>query len=510
LLLLPRITPTTRLFAIGLAAIAALATVARRVETAQGGSSYTLINADGRRTLTFRTAGNVDLLPLGDLAPVFGLTVSEDAAAGGVLVSGRGPLIVLTPGQSLVSVGGRIVALSGAVTRDGRNYFVPIDFLSRVLGPSLNLKIDVRRATRVIIVGDVRVPQVQVKMERQQANASISVDVQPPTPHRITRDNARITIRFEADSLDLAPVTGALPDFVTGIHVEGPALLIDLGPSAANARTNDDAARFSIDLFAPGAAVTPPPAPPQAAPPPEPPVIDRAPAGTIRTVVIDPGHGGTDEGAHGAGGTKEKDLALAFSRRLKAAIEGRIGLHVVLTREGDEDLTLDRRTAIANNNKADLFLSIHANASVRPVAHGTQVLSLNLDDYKNVTLGRLGKSEPVPVIGGGTRLIEAVPWDFAQISHARASAALGAVLVRHFTSENVPVFSRPLDNAPLRVLASSYTPAVVIELGFLTNAGDEKALNGDALPNSIVSAIVAAISEVRGGIPAPGRGAGGQ
>ena len=500
-----------RVLAIGLAALAALATAERRVETMQTGSSYTLINADGRRTLTFRTTGNADLLPLGDLASVFGLTVSEDAAAGGVLVSSRGPLIVLTPGQSLVSVGGRIVALSGAVTRDGRNYFVPVDFLSRVLGPSLNMKIDVRRATRTIVVGDVRVPQVQVKLDRQQANASISVEVQPPTPHRTTRDNARITIRFDADSLDVAPITGALPDFVTGVRVEGPALVIDLGPSAANVRPNDDRdpARFSIDLFAPGAPPTPPPSS-QPAPPPEAPVIDRAPAGTIRTVVIDPGHGGADEGAHGAAGTKEKDLALAFSKKLKSAIESRIGLHVVLTREGDEDLTLDRRTAIANNNKADLLLSIHANASVRPAAHGAQVLSLNLDDYKDVTVGRLGKSEPVPVIAGGTRLIEAVPWDYAQIPHARASAALGTILVRHLTSESVPVFSRPLDNAPLRVLASSYTPAVLIELGFLTNADDEKALSGDALQNAIVSAIVGAISEVRGGIPSPGRGAGGQ
>lgn len=501
-----------RVLAIGLATLAALAAAARRVETTQGTSAYTLINADGRRTLPFRTAGNADLLPLADLAPVFGLTVSEDAAAGGVLVSSRGPLIVLTPGQSLVSVGGRIVALSGAVARDGRNYFVPVDFLSRVIGPSLNVKIDVRRATRTIVVGDVRVPQVQVRLERQQTNASIGVDVQPPTPHRVTRDSARITIRFDADSLDVAPIAGALPDFVAGVRVEGAAILIDLGPSAANVRANDDRdpSRFSIDLFSPGAAVTPAPPPSQAGPPPEAPVIDRAPAGTVRTVVIDPGHGGGDEGVRGPGGTREKDLALAFSRRLKSSIENRIGLHVVLTRDADEDISLDRRTAIANNNKADLLFSIHANASVRPAAHGAQVLSLNLDDYKNITAGRRGKSEPVPVIGGGTRLIEAVPWDFAQLSHARASAALGAIVVRRFTSENVPVFSRPLDNAPLRVLASTYTPAVLIELGFLTNADDEKALNGDALQNSIANALVGAISDVRGGIPSPARGAGGQ
>ncbi len=112
--------------------------------------------------------------------------------------------------------------------------------------------------------------------------------------------------------------------------------------------------------------------------PPAAPTIDLSP-GTIRTVVIDPGHGGADVGSTGSGGTKEKDYTLQLARRVKATIEGRLGLRVLLTRDSDEDVPLDRRTALANNNKADLFVSLHANASVRPAVRGAQVLSLSLE-----------------------------------------------------------------------------------------------------------------------------------
>src|SRR6185436_4314173 len=94
------------------------------------------------------------------------------------------------------------------------------------------------------------------------------------------------------------------------------------------------------------------------------------PSSRLRTITIDPGHGGNDEGVHGTNGAKEKDLVLAVSRRAKAAIESRLGVRVLLTREDDRNVPIDERTAIGNNNKADLFVSIHANASLRPATAG--------------------------------------------------------------------------------------------------------------------------------------------
>src|SRR5438132_3562155 len=108
-----RLSPAPSLIRSAIAAVVAICalTAATRVFSTQSQSAYTLINADGRRPLPFRTSAGAELVPLADLTSLLGLTLSEDAATGGLLVTSRGPVIILTAGQSLVSVGGRIVAL---------------------------------------------------------------------------------------------------------------------------------------------------------------------------------------------------------------------------------------------------------------------------------------------------------------------------------------------------------------------------------------------------------------
>src|SRR5204862_946987 len=115
-------------------------------------NTYTVIAADGRRSLPFKTAGTAELLPLDQLVAMFGATIQEDTVTGGLVVVARGQRIALTPGQSLASISGRMVSLSGAVARDGQTWQVPIDFVSRALGPALNLRMEVRRASRLILV----------------------------------------------------------------------------------------------------------------------------------------------------------------------------------------------------------------------------------------------------------------------------------------------------------------------------------------------------------------------
>lgn len=462
--------------------------------------NYTLITASGRRPVPFRTAGATDLVPLDQIAGLFDLRVQEEPVTGGLVVLARGQRILITPGQTLASISGRIVSLSGPVVRDGQTVFVPVDFLSRAVGPATGQRIDVRRGPHLIIVGDLRVPQVAIRFERQGANGRLILDVQPPVAVRIARDATRLLIRFEADVVDASQIAGAQSDFVGAVRVDGGALMIDLGPSSANIRSDDsDPAHLLIDLLAPGA---PAGAPTRPASPQEP--VDLNPSGGVRTIVIDPGHGGTDAGVKGAGGTLEKDLTLQIGRRLKAAIESRLGLRVLLTRETDETLAVDRRTALANNNKADLLLSLHANAALRPSMRGAQVLSLSLDDYKDRARG-VGAGVPVPVVGGGTRLVAAVPWDLAQIPFAARSSALAAIVVRHLSEQKVPLHSRATDQAPLRVLVGANMPAVLVELGFLSNTDDERALTGADVPNAIVEALVTSVLEVRsGGSVAPG------
>ena len=135
--------------------------------------------------------------------------------------------------------------------------------------------------------------------------------------------------------------------------------------------------------------------------------------------MIDPGHGGDETGTRGAGGTLEKDVTLDVARRLKASLEGRLGIRVLLTRDDDRLVPLDERASIANNNKADLFISLHANASPRPETRGAEVFYLSLDGFGEAArkLAEPPQGTVVPALGGGSRDIELIAWEMAQARH---------------------------------------------------------------------------------------------
>jgi N-acetylmuramoyl-L-alanine amidase len=455
---------------------------------------YTVFMTDGRRTLPFRTASGTDVVGIDQLATLFSFTTSEDPALNALTITARGQRINVIAGQAFAQVSGRVVSLSGQVQRDRNTWAVPVDFLSVALGPALGIRIEVRRPGHLVLVGDVRVPQVSVRFERAGSNGRLIVDIQPATPHKVSREGGRLLVRFDAAALDTRGIVGLAPEFVTAARADGATLVFDLGPSAVSfqADADRDQSRLVIDLAPAPAAPTPAPAPAQ-----EPPVIDIQTPGSIRTIVIDPGHGGDDEGVKSARGVKEKDLTLQVAQKLKATIEARLGLRVFLTRDGDDNVPYDRRTAIANNNKADVFFSLHVNASLRPDVRGAQVLSLSVGDYAARAGPTAARGAAVPAIGGGTRTIEATPWDLAQLPFAARSTALGSVLVRHLSGRGVPMQPKPAAQMPLRVLVGANMPAVQIEMGFLTNAEDERALTGADLPATIIEAVMGTIADAR-------------
>jgi len=471
---------------------------------AQEPPPYLLVAPDASNVLpVHRPSGSTDFVALDTLARFFGLTMREDARTGGVVLAVRGQQVVLTQGQATVSAAGRLVSLSAPVTKEGSSWLVPIDFL-RVLGPVLNRPIEIRRASRLVVLDSAAVPRLTPRFERTASGGRLTLTIEPGTTSRITRDGNRITVRFQAAALDVSPLDPAPEGLLTAIRSEGPSLLVDLDPAVINVREGDtqDPTRITLDLIA--AAATSPAAPVVPAVPAPAPAINRG--NTIRTIAIDPGHGGADTGSQSAAGLLEKEVTLAMARRMKVTIESRLGVRVILTRSADTEVPIDRRGAIANNNKADLFISLHANGSPVAAKRGWQVQSLDPADYGGdaAAAPAATKSESVPVVGGGTRVIDTVIWRLAQLPHASRSLTLAHLVAAHLQNGRLPAQTVPVLQVPLRVLVGANMPAVLIELGFLTNTEDAAELAGEGVQQTVADAVTGVIGELRAGWPAAG------
>jgi N-acetylmuramoyl-L-alanine amidase len=226
-------------------------------------------------------------------------------------------------------------------------------------------------------------------------------------------------------------------------------------------------------------------------------------------IVIDPGHGGVETGAIGPSGTKEKDVTLDLARRLKALLVKQ-GVTVVLTRDEDRVLPLDDRTAIANENRAELFVSIHLNASKRKSAYGAETYYLSTDatDDEARTLAALENKAyeppgvtPPPGIAPADKSLELILWDLAQNSYLAESSRL-AVSVQKELNDMTGVRDRGVRQAPFRVLMGATMPAILVEAGFISNPDEEARFKDDAYKDKVAAAIARAIAGFRRSVAA--------
>jgi N-acetylmuramoyl-L-alanine amidase len=497
-----------------LLAVVALAPVGRGQSPGpRPSTAFTVISPGQRSTLVTAVVNGREVVALDDLAQGFELTVREDALAGGLTLAARGRTLVLSTSQGLASAGGRLVSLSGPPVRLGRSWAVPLDTIDRALPLLLDLPIELRRDSRLIVAGEARVPRVAVRVETQPAPVRVLIDIAPATPHVVEQTAGRLVVRFEADALDASLAPLPQTEVLAGIRLlePGTALAVELGPSFSAYRASDapaergSGARLTIDLLTSAPSALPSPATPTPAPPPttagpvapEPPPLFEPPSSALRTVVVDPGHGGEEEGARGPGGTLEKNVALAVARQLRALLETRMGVRVLLTRDADQTVTLDQRAAQANSNKADLFVSLHANASVRPAARGAEVFYLSADEYNaEARQAAAIEGELLPTVSGVERRVEMILWDMAQLQHLEDSAVL-ARLVEEELRGRVPMSTLAIQQAPFRVLVGANMPAVLVEMGFLTNPDEEKLLGSAGHQAALALAVYDGLARFR-------------
>ena len=212
-------------------------------------------------------------------------------------------------------------------------------------------------------------------------------------------------------------------------------------------------------------------------------------------VVIDPGHGGFDDGTHGASGIKEKDLVLDISLRLGSLIEQRLGSEVVFTRADDTYIPLDERTHIANEKRADLFLSIHANSSPDHSVSGIETYYLSMNGAKAGmdTATRENAGSPHSIFDLKELLNKIALKDKIDESREFASSVQNS-LYSLAQKSNKSARDRGTRRAPFVVLIGAEMPSVLAEIGFLTNSSEESLLRRDEYRDKVSEALYKGIA----------------
>lgn len=490
-----------------LAAFVALCGTLSLLVSAQA-PSLTVLSREGRKPLPITTINNQDYVAVDDINAAFGTSSREDRQAGGLTITARTRSVVVTADQNVVSVSGRLVSLPAPALRRDNRWFVPIDFLPRALALAVELRLDLRRATRLLVVGDLRVPRVVARVDAGTTNVAVTFEVTPNTDSRVVSQPGRLVLQLEADALELTVPTLPAQTFLLGISAgDTPSsITLLLGPRYASHRVTTSQAdagsgRVTIDLLPATTDQTPVAGTPAA--PGQPPIDTRpsipaqGPSTGLRTVVLDPGHGGEELGTQGAKGTLEKEITLSVARRLRTLIETRLGLKVFLTREDDRTMSLDDRSAFANNHQADVFLSIHANSAVRPALKGAEVYFLTVERADAEARKRAEDNQTtLPALGGGTRAIDLILWETAQARYLEQSSAL-AGFVEQALRGRVEMSPRAIQQAPFRVLVGANMPAALVEIGYLSNTDQETQLASGSYQDQVAQALLDALIRFR-------------
>lgn len=232
---------------------------------------------------------------------------------------------------------------------------------------------------------------------------------------------------------------------------------------------------------------------PAVAPTPDPTLIQQLGL-KVKTIVIDPGHGGKDPGAIGRGGLREKDVTLKLGLMLREKLTREAGARTILTRDADIFIPLEERTAIANSQDADIFVSLHINASPRRAASGIETYILSLS--KNEEARRLAARENATSTRSVSDL-EFILNDLIKTAKTNDSARLAAVvqdnLVDGLKNKYDGIRSHGVKGAPFYVLVGTKMPAILVEVSFISNPEDEKRLNDEAYLREVVEGISSGI-----------------
>ena len=412
----------------------------------------------------------------------------------------EGKEVVIGIGSSIITVADNIVSLSQPVARGESTLQVPLDFLQRTYGDLLGYSFEWRPELQRLVIARRAARELPVLVDVVHLQGMTTLVLQfPEAPrYQVQRQPGQIVVQMAGDRLAVPPQPPVVTDpLVQSVAIAPEQVRIQTVAAAeSSSYVLENPYRIVFDIHLPSTVVAP--TSPGLMP------AQRPLTPGVRTIVIDPGHGGTETGAIGPSGVAEKELTLVLARDLEARLEGSLGVSVVLTRNEDASLPHETRTAIANQNQADLFISLHLNSSIGSGAHGAETYFLSTEPT-DVRAARAAEAEnsaiTEPAVPEGTTGLEArdlqlILWDLAQTHHLAESQRF-ANLIQGELNQALQLRDRGVKQAPFRVLIGAAMPAVLVELGFISNPDEEKKLQDATYRSALVEALTRAVARYK-------------
>ena len=378
--------------------------------------------------------------------------------------------------------------------------WIPLEFLSTVLPSLSGRQASVDVATKLIALGERRLNVSGMGVRNEGDQTVLRIQLASALAFRVDDSRVRnLVIKLYGGALDPGAIRLSTPrgliDAVRGRQEDGFALIeVDLSQLASRYQSLTEDGGKTILLRIEQAPVTLIPEPePRGAH-----VVQTLPPEQsgreveVRRVVIDAGHGGGDLGAEGLNGLREKDVTLAVARRLEEILERRHDIEVILTRTGDESISLVERTEAANRYSADLFISLHCNAWPGSGAQGVETYFLS--PAKTEWDADVARKENAGI--GAAEDLDFILWDLVQNAYIQESATL-AEEVQQRLAADLGMQNRGVKQAGFRVLVGAFMPAILVELGFVTNRTDAAKLSDPNFHETAAEAMAEAIVEFR-------------
>ena len=474
-----------RLLPLGALLLLAIASIV----LAQASGQATLRTPTGDHPFTYVEQSGQTYVSAEQVATALGGSIAADA--NGTRITLGGSVAAFGPDSRFGVIRDDLIEMPvPPIVVEGKPY-VPWQFFQGLLSRTSAMDVTWDASARVLALRPQQrdAVAVQVSVANVQGISKIVITLSAPAEYGIVKEPNAYVVRFRSPVR--APFTEQTYEdpHIARVTFTGADLRIQLTAAdvVGDAYQLENPPRIVLDLRkaaapAPGGTLPPPGAKPPAELP------------GIRTIVIDPGHGGKEVGAVGPGGLMEKDVTLAVARKLASALSAKTGARIVLTRDDDSLVSLDQRTAIANQYKADLFLSVHMNAAVVKNAKGSETYFLSLEASDE--LAKKAAETENAASGSSVSDLNLILWDLAHQAYVGESSRFAQAIQEELNSAT-SVANRGVKQAPFKVLVGATMPAALVEVGFISNPEEEAKLQSEEFQNLMVEALTRAVQRYK-------------